>query len=246
MLTSETDKPKPDEERKILDQALYRLRLMKRLVTKFLNVSQADANRLHIDFAPTDLNKLVAEEVEQLKQKAREKEVNLRFTPPEHPAPIMNVDDQKTRQAVMNLIDNAIAYTPHGEVTVYLESDPESISFRVVDNGIGVPEDQKPNLFGKFYRADNAKKERPDGTGIGLYLVKRIVEDQGGKIIFESQVGKGSTFGFTLPIKQQPQPSQPSSSHPKSPASPETAQVAPKPQAAEAPSTAPKPSNVLS
>jgi hypothetical protein len=77
--------------------------------------------------------------------------------------------------------------------------------FKVVDNGIGVPEIQKDKLFTKFMRADNAKKERPDGTGIGLYLVKRVIEDQGGQIIFKSLEGEGSTFGFSLPLGSVPQ-----------------------------------------
>ena len=72
--------------------------------------------------------------------------------------------------------------------------------FKVVDNGIGVPEAQQKKLFKKFFRAGNAQNTRPDGTGLGLYLVKRVVEDQGGEIIFESKEGKGSTFGFKMPI----------------------------------------------
>jgi signal transduction histidine kinase len=91
---------------------------------------------------------------------------------------------------------------------VYLESNKDSVTFKVVDNGIGVPENQKSKMFGKFYRAENARRERPNGNGVGLFLVKRVIEDQGGKIIFESTEGKGSTFGFTLPIKAQVKPEQ--------------------------------------
>jgi signal transduction histidine kinase len=71
----------------------------------------------------------------------------------------------------------------------------------VVDNGIGVPKAQQNKLFQKFYRAPNAQKTRPDGTGLGLFLVGRVVKDQAGEIIFESEEGKGSTFGFRLPVK---------------------------------------------
>ena len=73
--------------------------------------------------------------------------------------------------------------------------------FLVKDNGIGVPKAQQHNLFTKFFRADNAKRTRPDGTGIGLFLAKKIVETHGGHVIFESEEKKGSTFGFSLPSK---------------------------------------------
>jgi len=103
---------------------------------------------------------------------------------------------------MMNLIDNAINYTPKGKIDVYLYRDNDWLYFKVVDSGIGVPEEEKEKLFSKFYRAGNAKTERPDGTGIGLYLVKRVIDAHGGEIIFESAVGKGSTFGFKLPFSK--------------------------------------------
>jgi len=183
-----------------LSEALNRVRIMKRLVADLLNVSRMEAGRFFIDAEPTDLNKVVPEEVEMLQGRSKEKEVTLEFIKPTSPLPLVTLDEQKTRQAMMNLIDNAIFYTPKGHVKVYLESDGHNAIFRVVDNGIGVPEAQKEKLFGKFFRADNARTERPNGTGIGLFLVKRVVEDQGGKIIFESEQGKGSTFGFSIPL----------------------------------------------
>ena len=190
------------EERKdYIEKTLERVRAMKRMVADFLNVSRIETGKFIIDVKPIDFNKLVSEEVNGLGPSAKEKEVLLQFIPPRHPVPMVETDEQKTRQAVMNLIDNAIYYTPKGEVKVYLDADKKCVTFKVVDNGIGVPEKQKDKLFGKFYRADNARVERPNGNGVGLFLVKRVVEDQGGKIIFESTEGKGSTFGFTLPIK---------------------------------------------
>jgi signal transduction histidine kinase len=189
------------ERRDYIEKTLERVRAMKRMVSDFLNVSRIETGKFIIDVQPTDLNKLVSEEVNGLGPSAKEKEVLLQFIPPKHPVPLVEMDEQKTRQAVMNLIDNAIYYTPKGEVKVYLDADENMATFKVVDNGIGVPEGQKDKLFQKFYRASNAKQERPNGNGVGLFLVKRVIEDQGGKIIFESTQGKGSTFGFTLPIK---------------------------------------------
>jgi signal transduction histidine kinase len=196
----------PAERKDYLDKTLERVRAMKRMVSDFLNISRIETGKFIIDVKPTDINKMVSEEVNGLGPSAKEKEVFLHFIPPKHPVPMVEIDEQKTRQAVMNLIDNAIYYTPKGEVKVYLEADKEFVAFKVVDNGIGVPEKQKDKLFQKFYRAENAKLERPNGNGVGLFLVKRVAEDQGGKIIFESAEGKGSTFGFTLPVKSSLSP----------------------------------------
>jgi signal transduction histidine kinase len=191
----------PSERKDYLEKTLGRVRGMKRMVADFLNVSRIESGKFIIDVKPTDINKMISEEVNGLGPSAKEKEVLLQFIPPKHPVPLVEIDEQKTRQAAMNLIDNAIYYTPKGEIKIYLDSDQDYVTFKVIDNGIGVPEKQKDKLFQKFYRADNAKSERPNGNGVGLYLVKRVIEDQGGKIIFESAEGKGSTFGFTLPIK---------------------------------------------
>jgi signal transduction histidine kinase len=193
----------PEERRDYLEKTLERVRGMKRMVADFLNVSRIETGKFIIDVKPVDFNKLVSEEVNGLGPSAKEKEVLLQFMSPKHPVPMVEIDEQKTRQAVMNLIDNAIYYTPKGEVKVFLDMDKDNITFKVVDNGIGVPENQKSKLFGKFFRADNARQERPNGNGVGLYLVKRIIEEQSGKIIFESTQGKGSTFGFILPIKSK-------------------------------------------
>jgi signal transduction histidine kinase len=99
----------------------------------------------------------------------------------------------------MNFMDNAIYYTQAGgEVRVQLIDKPETIELRIVDNGIGVPRSEQHHLFNKFYRAGNARKVRPDGTGLGLFMAKKVIIAQGGAVIFDSQEGKGSTFGFVF------------------------------------------------
>ncbi len=183
-----------------VNKAIGRTQVMKGLLMDFLDVSRMTANKFYLDIEPTDFNKIIAEEVGALKASAAEAKVELAYHAPEQAPPLINLDEHKTRQAVMNLITNAINYTKGGKVDVFLRYDSTNAQYTVVDNGIGVPDDQKSKLFKKFYRADNAKETLPTGTGLGLYLVKRVVEDQGGKIIFHSEVGKGSTFGFVLPL----------------------------------------------
>jgi signal transduction histidine kinase len=163
-----------------------------------------EAGKFFIDAQKLDLNKIVPQELEQLKNLATSRGVDLRYTPTKKPVPIMNLDENKTRQVIMNLADNAVHYSAPpkggGKVEVHLERDGDDIVYVVRDNGIGVPKDQQGKLFTKMFRAKNAQEVRPDGTGLGLYLVKRVVEDQGGKLIFESTPGKGSVFGFRIPI----------------------------------------------
>jgi len=187
-----------------LSKALHRVQLLKRLVADFLNISRIQAGRFLLDISPTDLNTVVPEEIEMLADRAREKETLVQFVKPPKPVPIIMLDEQKIRQAIMNLIDNAIFYTPGGHVKVYLRTTATNVVFEVVDNGIGVPENQKADLFRKFFRATNAKRERPNGTGIGLFLVRRVIETQGGRIVFASVENEGSSFGFSLPLSGVP------------------------------------------
>lgn len=191
------DRAKEDEA---LKKALSRTRVMKNIVFDLLNLSRMTAGKFFLDLTPVNLNETVKDEVSQLEMEAKDKNVTLTYHEPATPVPIVELDDAKTRQAIMNLVNNAIFYSPGGKVDVYLTSDQNNIIFKVIDNGIGVPEEQKDHLFTKFFRADNAIRESPNGTGIGLYLVKRVIEDQHGQLIFSSKVNQGSTFGFNLPI----------------------------------------------
>ncbi|MCY1368859.1 Sensor histidine kinase WalK [compost metagenome] len=103
----------------------------------------------------------------------------------------------------MNFIDNAIYYSKENTtITVSLKADDDTLELTVKDTGIGVPADEQAQLFTKFYRASNARKQRPDGTGVGLYLAKKVIVAHGGSMVFSSVPEKGSVFGFTLPVKK--------------------------------------------
>jgi signal transduction histidine kinase len=181
---------------------LYALEASERmgaLTADLLNVSRLSAGRFVVRPEPLDFNALAQQEVDQLGPAAERKGLKLTFVPAPNLSPIQ-ADISKTRQVIMNFIDNAIYYTETGSITVAVEQHHDAVALTVKDTGIGVPSDAKAKLFSKFYRADNAKSARPDGTGLGLYLAKLIIEGQGGSIIFESTVGQGSTFGFMLPL----------------------------------------------
>lgn len=203
--------PTNDRQKQALELVENRIQLTAGLVADLLDLSRIEAGRFFINRTPVDLSRVVPEEVEQLKMKAQELDTALVYQPTAETIPVVDIDEQKTRQVIMNLIDNALAYTPKGKVVVTLETAGNQIIFKVIDNGIGVPEEEQPKLFHKFFRADNAKVARRDGTGIGLYLVKRVIEEQGGTLIFQSKLNEGSTFGFRMPIQALVAPKQPHS-----------------------------------
>ena len=179
-----------------LTQAEDNAERMVNLVTELLSVSRITSGKFIIEPSTVDLADLVDKEVKVLTSMAETHQVTLTFNKPDN-FPLLLLDEEKMKQVVINFIDNAIHYSrpKGGKIDVQLTYG-NSIEFRVVDNGIGVPEHEKQNLFTKFYRAKNAIDVRPDGTGIGLYLAKEVVTKQGGELIFDSKRGVGSTFGF--------------------------------------------------
>jgi signal transduction histidine kinase len=193
-----------DTQREFIQHSFEGSERMVSLISDLLNVSRLSAGRFLIEQKPTDAAAMIADEIRQLMPHATAKKLFLKFEPPKEMMPLVDLDENKTRQVIMNFIDNAIYYTQTGGVTVRLRLHEGNFRVEVSDTGIGVPDDAKKHLFTKFFRADNAQNVRPDGTGLGLYLARRVVEDQGGTIIFESSEGQGSTFGFELPIKGSP------------------------------------------
>jgi signal transduction histidine kinase len=110
-------------------------------------------------------------------------------------------DFERLREAIKNLLDNASKYTPEGgSITITASSEEERFTFSVKDNGYGIPADQQSAIFQPYFRARNVATQHISGTGVGLSLVKEIVERHGGQVWFISKEGEGSTFGFWLPI----------------------------------------------
>jgi signal transduction histidine kinase len=194
----------------MLGQAFISSQRMVYLIADLLNVSRLKTGKFVIEPAPTNLAEMVSEEIDQLVETAAGKGIQLTYKKPKD-FPVLMLDETKTRQVVMNFVDNAIYYTPSGgHIAVELAETPTSVELKVVDDGIGVPASEQHHLFTKFYRARNAQKARPDGTGLGLFMAKKVILAQGGSIIFESTEGKGSTFGFLFskptPVKKAPVP----------------------------------------
>ena len=189
-------------QKQFLREALTSSERMVHLINDFLNVSRVQTGKFMIDRHSVDMTKVVRQEVRALETTAESRDMRLRVDVPPKPV-VMAVDEGKIRQVIMNFIDNALYYSkPNTDIRVTLRVFPSEIKLEVTDHGIGVPPSQQAQLFTKFFRADNAKTQRPDGTGVGLYLAKMVIDGHGGKLLFSSKEGVGSTFGFTLPLKQ--------------------------------------------
>ena len=194
-----------DQQKEYINQAFSSSQRMVYLISDLLNVSRIHTGKFKIERTQVKFPELVQAEVDQLRESAKARKIDFQYEAPAD-FPEVSADETKTHQVVMNLMDNALYYTPPGgKVVVTLEHDDKNVIFKVKDSGIGVPKEAQGHLFTKFYRADNAKEARPDGTGIGLFMCKKVVDAQGGSVVFESEAGKGSTFGFTLPLVPGPQ-----------------------------------------
>lgn len=184
------------QQQELLTQSYVSAQRMVYLIADLLNLSRLSTGKFVIEPGPVDLDEVVQAEIDQLRETAKSRGITLTYDRPEGLSKLM-LDETKIHQVVMNFIDNAIYYTPSGgKIDVRLRETPTYVEYTVKDNGIGVPKAEQHKLFAKFYRAGNARKARPDGTGLGLFMAKKVVVAQGGAIIFESEEGKGSTFGF--------------------------------------------------
>ena len=193
--------PISDTQRTMLQQAYDSSQRMVYLIADLLNVSRLRTGKFIITNKETDLSQVVEDELSQLLPAAQARNVSFKYDKPTNFPKVM-LDETKIRQVVMNFLDNALYYTPSGGyVTVALTVDATSVRYTVTDTGMGIPKEDQKYLFTKFYRAQNARKMRPDGTGLGLYMARKVIAAQGGAILFASKEGEGSTFGFSFPLE---------------------------------------------
>lgn len=198
VLEGDVGKISPSQQ-ELLDQAYISSQRMVYLIADLLNVSRLKTGKFIITPTSANLAEIVEGEISQLKEVAKGKKIKVAYDKP-NDFPVLMIDETKIRQVIMNFVDNALYYTPAGgKVEVTVKQDKSNVYFTVRDNGMGIPREEQKNLFTKFYRASNARQARPDGTGLGLFMAKKVVVAQGGTILFESTEGKGSTFGFSFP-----------------------------------------------
>lgn len=189
-------------QKAVLAEAFSSSERMVQLINDFLSVSRLQTGKFILNRRETDLAILLGEQISMMGILAKQRDLNLKVKIAKN-LPKLYVDAEKLSQVMINMIDNALYYSREkSTIAVNLQRDGENIVFTVKDSGIGVPKSEQSCLFQKFFRASNARKRRPDGTGVGLFLARKIILLHGGSMIFESVEGRGSTFGFCLPILQ--------------------------------------------
>lgn len=171
------------------------------LVNSLLNVSRIESGRIIIEPVPTKITELLDGVINEIQPQIESKKITL--VKSIHPGlPSVETDPRLLRNVYMNLLTNAVKYTPAaGEVNVFVSKTETELVTQITDTGYGIPEKEQPKLFEKFFRATNVVKMETDGNGLGMYLVKAVVDSLGGSIRFKSVEGKGTTFWVSLPLK---------------------------------------------
>jgi len=196
--------PLASEQKSSLEE-IYRVNLrLIELVGALLSVARIEIGTLTVAPVPSDVSQLARDVTVDLKPQISEKNLEFKeFFDPN--IPVMPLDPDLTRIIFQNLLTNAVKYTPAGgKIGLRVELEKGHVLIKVSDTGYGVPKRQQKLLFTKLFRADNARRQDTDGTGLGLYIVQSIVENARGKIWFESEENKGTVFYVRLPLKGMP------------------------------------------
>lgn len=192
-----------DDQKTFLLKSYENNERMITLVNDMLAADRIESGRLKYNLLRINMRDLVENVLFEVFPAAQRRGVKIDFSSPTDSKYMVLVDPAKMRAVLQNLLENAIKYTMReGTVVIKLEMSGNMVKVTVIDSGIGIPRSQHSQIFTRFFRAANAVRIEPSGTGLGLYMVKKIVEQHGGKVGFESQEGKGSTFSIEVPLMQ--------------------------------------------
>jgi signal transduction histidine kinase len=193
LMLSRWDRLKDDQKRTMLEQVHHDADRVTRLVTELLDISRLETGRLVLRRQMVDLPKLAASVVEKVGMGIADLECSVQFAPD---VPSVYADPDKVEQVLTNLVENAAKYGSPTAMRVTGEVEGDTVAVSVLDTGPGIPAEDLPRVFTKFYRRDHG---RPNGTGLGLWISRGLVEAHGGELVASSELGLGSTFRFTLP-----------------------------------------------
>ncbi len=189
------------EQAKYLDEVYKGNQRMISLVNALLSVSRMDLGTFVLEPEPTDVVSLVKSVVIEQKPQIDRKKIKFSFEF-EKNIPLIQVDPKLLSMVVQNLLSNSVKYTVDKgkiKISLILDNKKKTLLFKISDNGYGIPKNQQDKIFTKLFRADNVRGKDTEGTGLGLYIVKAIIDSSGGKVYFESKEDEGTTFYVTLP-----------------------------------------------
>jgi len=188
-------------EHRALELADGELKRIRAMVEELLTLAQMDSRQYSLEVAPTDLDEVIRSALASIEAKANRFGIEIHYDDSDAGSGGRCVcDAQKIYQVLLNLLDNAIKYSdPGARVDVRVLDDADSVTVRVSDTGVGIPEEDLPNLFDRFYRVDKDRSRTTGGSGLGLAISKQIVEMHGGQLSVKSEVDAGSTFDVRLP-----------------------------------------------
>jgi signal transduction histidine kinase len=188
-------KPDKDTIRSLNEEAM----ILSRLVDDLQELSLADAGEIKLNIRSENISNLINDTLAGVQAKATARELALSANLPET-LPMVSIDAHRIRQVLLNLLENAVAHTDKGgKITVTARHQGKMVHVSVADTGEGIPAEEQPLIFERFYRVDRSRTRKTGGSGLGLTIAKRLVEAHGGTIKVESQPGQGSTFTFTVP-----------------------------------------------
>ena len=188
----------PEQSSRFLSIISHHADRMNKIISDLLQLSQIESKEFELKIVPFTVKELVEEVVSTLKHSADEKLQSLEVNVYSDDQRVLG-DKYRISQALTNLLENAIRYTPEkGNIRIESRDKGEFVEMAVMDNGIGIPQNDLPRIFERFYTVDKGRSRELGGTGLGLSIVKHIIEAHGEKIYVESELGKGSKFSFTL------------------------------------------------
>jgi two-component system phosphate regulon sensor histidine kinase PhoR len=188
----------PEQSSRFLSIISHHADRMNKIISDLLQLSQIESREIELKIEPFSVKELVEEVVYILKRSADERSQSLEVIHFSKDQRVLG-DKYRINQALTNLVDNAIKYTPEkGTIKIQSRDKGEFMELAVVDDGIGIPQNNLPRIFERFYTVDKGRSRELGGTGLGLSIVKHIVEAHGGKISVESKLGKGSKFSVIL------------------------------------------------
>lgn len=189
------------EQQPLVQNATDKSHELVAIMKTLLDTSSVESGKYTYVFRPLDLAAMAADVTRDMEPMAKERQVSLTFLAGD-PVPPVRADAERVKWIVNNLVENALRYTPAGgTVRLTLNQDSGRVSLHVADSGIGIRKEDKPNIFERFYRGENARAKENAGNGLGLYIARNIAKDHGGTLEFaDNPGGSGTIFTLTLPV----------------------------------------------